>query len=649
MNTTLKLSLLSVALLSQLNAQEITLKPLEVTSTAIKTDELKSTDAVEIYTAKDIEKAHVQNLYEFLNKETSVITAPGYGNPFTQKIDMRGYGITDGYENIVITLNGRRLNNIDMIPQLLGSISPASIKRIEIIKSSGIVANGDGANAGVINITTKDSNDKEITLYGGAYNTVDGSFYVGQTSDTLNISASGEAQKNGGIRKVNMNNDKDSSKLATGTFNLSYRPVAALELRLGAAFAKTDVFYAGSLTEDEYKKDPTQATTLGYESHQKYDTNSVSAGITYYINDKLSLDIDGNHEKKKSQYVPYSPANYIYDSAKTHLDYENNKLFITAGLDAFNGERDGYGNQTSKNNLAAYLMARYSLGKNSFKAGYRYETVTYKYSATGVESLKDDHKLNGAELGYNYAFDNKQSFFANYAHSYQAPDIDRFFATTYAPPTYTPVVSFNSFINPMTANNYTLGYNNIQTTNKFKLSLYYIDLKDEIYYYKDPVAFGGNSKNTNIDKSHKYGLDLYDKYIVNQKFNVTLNYNYVQAIIDKEKQNGEDFSGNKLPGVSDHNVKAMLNYLPNKRTTLSLTQVWRSEAYAANDFGNSFSQKQDAYNSTDIAATYTTKKWEVFAKINNLFNQKNGLWIKDDAIYPVNFTTTAMAGFRLKY
>jgi iron complex outermembrane receptor protein len=52
---------------------------------------------------------------------------------------------------------------------------------------------------------------------------------------------------------------------------------------------------------------------------------------------------------------------------------------------------------------------------------------------------------------------------------------------------------------------------------------------------------------------------------------------------------------------------------------------------------------------TDISATYAKKTWEVFAKINNLFNQKNGLWIKDDAIYPVNFTTTAIAGFKLKY
>ena len=47
--------------------------------------------------------------------------------------------------------------------------------------------------------------------------------------------------------------------------------------------------------------------------------------------------------------------------------------------------------------------------------------------------------------------------------------------------------------------------------------------------------------------------------------------------------------------------------------------------------------------------TYAKKNWEIFAKINNLFNQNNGLWIRDDAIYPVNFTTTAIAGFKLKY
>jgi iron complex outermembrane receptor protein len=79
----------------------------------------------------------------------------------------------------------------------------------------------------------------------------------------------------------------------------------------------------------------------------------------------------------------------------------------------------------------------------------------------------------------------------------------------------------------MEANNYTIGYNNIQKNNKFKASLYYIDLKNEIYY--DPSYMANpNSLNTNISKSHKYGVDLSDKIIVNQQFNAVLNYNYAK-------------------------------------------------------------------------------------------------------------------------
>ncbi|MGB5966445.1 MAG: TonB-dependent receptor [Sulfurimonadaceae bacterium] len=636
-------TLLSLAALSALAytasaASTVVLEPLTVSSTAIKTDELKSTDAVEVYTAEDIDKAHVQNVYEFLNQQTSVIAMPSYGNPFTQKLDMHGYGIGDGYQNIVITINGRRMNNIDMVPQLLSSISPASIEKIEIIKSSGIVTGGDGANAGVINITTKKNNDKELTLYGGTYGTADGSFYVGHSDEKLSISASGEAQKNDGVRYIDNNGNKDKNKLATGTFDVAYTPIEELELRLGASFARTDVIYAGFLTEEEYTDDPTQAGNTNWgATHQKYDTDVLNAGIGYYINEQLSLNIDGYLENKKSNYITYSSiADYKYNSLKTSFDFDSDLLSLSLGFDGFNGQRESATNETDKNNLAGFMMTQWYFGNASLKAGYRYEKVTYKYR-DALADLKEDHGLHGVELGYNYSFSKEQSIFANYAHTYQAPDIDRFFSYG----------TFNGFIDPMTANNYTIGYNYFLPNNKFKISAYFIDLKNEIYYYADPAFI--NSKNTNIDTSHKYGIDLYDKWIISSSWNMALNYNYVQAIIDQEEENGEDYSDNKLPGVSNHNVKATLSYLPTPALTFALTEVYRSEAYAANDFGNDFTQKQDAYMSTDISATYAKEKYEIFAKINNLFNQSNGLWIQDDAIYPVNFTTTAIAGFKLKY
>ena len=205
----------------------------------------------------------------------------------------------------------------------------------------------------------------------------------------------------------------------------------------------------------------------------------------------------------------------------------------------------------------------------------------------------------------------------------------------------------------MEADSYTVGFNDIRANNKFKVSAFYIKLKDEIYYYKDLVSSWpapSLSANTNIDKSHKYGLDIYDKFLISNEFNVALNYNYTKAIVDTEAgRNGEIYSNKDLPGVSKHNAKATLNYLPNNFTTLALTHTYRSDAYAAEDFSNSFTQKQSEFNSTDLSATFAKDNYEIFAKINNLFDQKNGLWIRDDAIYPVNFERTVMLGLKLKY
>ena len=386
----MKKILLSLAALSALtytvSASTVTLEPLTVTSTAIKTDELRSTDAVEVYTAEDIKKAHVQNVYEFLNQQTSIIAMPSYGNPFTQKLDMRGYGISDGHQNIVITINGRRMNNVDSVPQLLSSISPESIEKIEIIKSSGIVTGGDGANAGVINITTKKSNNKEITIYGGTYvnsgitgivegpyGVRDASFYVGHATDLFSISANGEIQKDDGMRNIDAADNKDKSSLKQGGLDLTLTPIEELELRAGLSVTRTEVVYGGSMTQAEFDEDPFQQGTVDYgfgpspssATEQEYSSDAFNLGMSYYINSSLTFNIDGFSEQKRSEYISYDYiADYAYNSAKASLDYNSDLLALSVGVDLFNGTRDSHANayavanSTDKENIAApaYLI-----------------------------------------------------------------------------------------------------------------------------------------------------------------------------------------------------------------------------------------------------------------------------------------------------
>ena len=69
MQKTIQLSLLSVALLSQLNAKEVTLKPLEVTASLGTNLEKKDlTDSMTIITKEQIDEARVTNLADALNR-----------------------------------------------------------------------------------------------------------------------------------------------------------------------------------------------------------------------------------------------------------------------------------------------------------------------------------------------------------------------------------------------------------------------------------------------------------------------------------------------------------------------------------------------------------------------------------------------------
>ena len=631
MKKSIVISLVAASLYAQ---NTIVLKPLLVTSTSFKTDELRSTDAVAIYTAKDIQKAHVQNLYQFLNEQTAITTMPSYGNPFAQSLDMHGYGLANGYQNIVIMLNGVRLNNIDSVPAMLSTISPSSVSRIEIIKSSGIVSAGNGANAGVINIITKTKNLKQITLYGGTYDTAAGSFYIGSVGKKLSIRASGEARKFGGIRYIDSSGNKAHNKLSDGRFSISYKATKKLTLKADESFTRSDVFYTGHLTKQQYDSDIYQQGTGA--TQQTYNTDTTTVGADYKIDSHLGLHVNTSHKTIESNYLTYnSLSGYKYNSLKASLKYNYSILKVRSGAYIFNGTRRSSSRHTftKKSNRSGFISARVQKGKNSFKAGYRLSRVNYYFLDKNKQAA---YTLYGATLGYNYLISKDSSVFFNYTHAYQTPSIDDFFG--YNSATYQQFF-IGSTLKPVQTDNYTLGYNNFKSNNILKISTYYISLHNELFYYNGTPL----SQNTNIDKSHKYGLDLYDKYIINNQYNIVLNYNYVQAVIDKEK----NYAGKHLPGVSNNSIKATLSYLPNQKTTFRITEVHRSAAYAADDFGNDFTQRQAPYNSTDISFAYTQKTWQVFAKINNLFNQKNGLWIKNNDIYPVNFATTAIAGVKL--
>ena len=171
--------IISLLPISNSSSRGIFMDPVIVTATKIKTKDVKATYASEVFYREEILQSGARSIVDFLNQNTSVVIMSNSGNRLTPKVDMRGFGTVDGYKNLVITVNGRRMNNIDSTPQDLSSIPINNIKRIEITKGSGSVIFGDGAQSGSIQVYTNDSTETTLEGSAGNYGQQNQSFSTG--------------------------------------------------------------------------------------------------------------------------------------------------------------------------------------------------------------------------------------------------------------------------------------------------------------------------------------------------------------------------------------------------------------------------------------------------------------------------------------
>ncbi|MDX4061736.1 TonB-dependent receptor [Aliarcobacter skirrowii] len=629
----------SFLLATNLYSQTTTLQSVKISANTIETEEKKATFATEVYTKKDIEQSNSRDIYDFLSSQTSVNVMPNIGNTFTQSLDIRGYGIENGNQNLVVVVNGRRLNNIDNTPQLLSSIPLESIERIEILKGSGSVKYGDGANSGVISITTDKKNSNYIKTSFGDNFTKNSVVSLGYGNEYLVANAYIDySSTNGNIEDLSGKSNENYIK--NKKFNFIFTPTDNLELSLGRDYSNMNIKYGNHISLEQYKNNPN--ITSGF-TEQYFSSYVTTAGIRYDFNSNFYIDASFSDEDKISKFIDFnSESKYKYKNITSSINYKNDVVKISVGVDGFTGDKIENDDTTTKQNIAGFSSLEFNATDDlTFSTGFRSENVKYEYNPNSGTNLKQDNNLKAYDFGVNYLLTEDQSVFANYNRSFQSPSIERFFSKDYSNwPNIT--TKFNTFIEPTKVDNLTVGYNNIQDNNKLKISLFRANLKKEMH--TNPITW----ESTNIDKSHKYGLEIYDKFLINDKLFTSLNYSYIVAKIDDNKIN-LTYNDKILPGVSKHNLTLSLGYSPIKNFETILSHTYKSSAYAYNDFENNFSQKQEAYHSTDLSFNFKKNNVELFAKIQNLFDQKNGLWVQDNAIYPVNFERTFFAGMKVNF
>jgi len=644
----------------------IYLNPVKIESNYFNDLDTKATFASEIYTAEDLKNSGSTNLYEFLSNNTSIAITPSSGNRFSQKIDMRGYGTTNGHKNLVITLNGVRLNNHTSSPQSIGNISINNIDRIEITKGSGSVVYGDGAMSGAIHIFTKNIDETIFKYSNGNYGVKNTLISTGSVSEIFKASISAQKQEQGGYSEADNTGNRDWGEQNNKKFSVETNVTPSIKLLFTLADSDSDYRYPESMSIDKFNIEPEQNGTKdqagkGIYAHSVVESRNTILGINTKINKELSVNFKTTKEKKDAETTFYWGSSGIKKDKKTSdtltFKYEKNSIIIDSGYSKLYGEREEkssgsntFDKLTTKDNKGYFIQGKYLLDDTTYTAGYRDENVDYFYNKTLASGHYDLTALN---IGFNKKLDDNLSVFSNYNEAFQAYDINTAFKYT-GSPTFDNI--FDSFIKPMTGKTINIGLNYIDENNKTKLTLFRSNLNNEIYLHKQNKNDLGT--NSNLDKSHKTGLEMDTKFFISPKITTRINYAYIDSIIDSEDANEDrgSFNGKTLPGVSKHTIATNVKLKITDKSTLILKHKYRSKAYAEEDFSNTNASKTQAFNSTDINYLYKhSNNLEFALDVENLFRRKHATLLGDynttdaNVVYPANFTSNIKAGLTYRF
>lgn len=118
---------------------------------------------VTVITAQDIARSSATSVTDLLSAQGNLSLQSYFGHDKDAGIDMRGMGVTAG-SNVLIVVDGVRLNANDMSGSDLSALTLSQIERVEIIRGGGSVREGNGAVGGVIRITTRRSVPQDTSV-----------------------------------------------------------------------------------------------------------------------------------------------------------------------------------------------------------------------------------------------------------------------------------------------------------------------------------------------------------------------------------------------------------------------------------------------------------------------------------------------------
>jgi iron complex outermembrane receptor protein len=585
-----------------------------------------------VITADQIRRAGVTDVNQAIRKiggvygRQSLDSSPDFG------LDLRGFGANSS-QNMVITLDGVRMNENELSGPALSTIPIETIERIEIVRGGASVLFGEGATGGVIQIVTKrpSANGARGTLAAeaGQFGSHDVRASAARSWDGVALDA---AIANQGGDNDRANNAFRQSAVSAGAQWSNTDGRVGLRVDRARQHARLP----GSLTLAEFHANPHQTRTPA--DFGSLDSTRVSAfGEQRFGGIELAAELSHRTKTVKSHYesVAYGISDYVYESAQTQfsprlrhlaqLDGMLNELVSGIDLSRWSRRTDSaYSNADAhQSSKAIYLRdeLKWDAAHNGRLAlGVRRELFDkdvadpIAYPAPLQERSVQGH--NAWELQGSYDLLAKLNVYAKAGQSYRVANSDE-----------NGFRSSTAMLAVQSSHDLELGATWGDAAAQLTARLFRHNLVNEIFY--DPTKFA----NTNLDPTRRQGFELEAQTRVAADWTISGHYQHVSA----EFTAGPN-SGREMVLVPGNVLSARLSWTAADGQSADFGAQWVDSQRYGDDFANSCSTRVPSYATFDARYARRIGAWEFALSglnladkqyFSNAFGCRSGIYPSD--------------------
>ena len=531
------------------NTQVALLEPVVVTASRYEEPLRDAGILISVIERHQLLETGASNVLDVLDRVPGISIRRLYGHMGSDASLDIGFLGESGTKNVLVLIDGLRVNNIDDESVRFSQLPLSAIERIEVRGAGAGVLYGDRAMGGVVNIITRQDTANEISVSGGSfgYQKIDGVF--SRPLDKLHFSLAAMDARSSGYR--------DRSRTEQQSVRIGLRSLPSTEgtWRLQARFFEERAQLPGGISLAQFAANPRAAKNPADSGERQ--GGQVSLELQRDLGPSARLSLNGGYDFSQNyadmqSFLPWASAISTRESKKFFLQPAligeiTQKVTARAGLDVLLAEANvNGGNQVSQDSVAAYLTTEARLFSNSMASlGIRRQGLANQFQIDSASARESDRQyLTAYSLGWSSRLTDSSSFRVGAVSGFRFPTTDELYyfnARSFVPTRIHPGVG------PMTSKEIYATLDHRRQNAIYSAIFRSISTTGEIGFSSStgcsPVI-ANESCNTNLYDTQRAVLTLTGQWTIGPLTKASLSLDWV----DSEIRSGQN-SGFRIPYV----------------------------------------------------------------------------------------------------